>query len=550
MRLLFTVVLSSSLALAQTSAPSGDFSAGLSELENMCAVLAKNFSAYKHDLLRSMNIYGQGFEDPVAHTNPKGFAEDIRTGDPAQTERIRLGVFGTILATSGVRLDPDPLRDWAEIEKLLDRTQEIVDAGPPSKPGPPSKNGGATESLYARWYRAVDRVHSLRDTVAGLRPVKLAKLHTYSAHATEGPNLQFSLFGLRLGRELGNVGALFELTYSGATPRGHVFLLTSAVAQHTKIRTDTNVHSRSLLIYSSQWGNPQDVAAFGHVATMQDHGESRRFGARVADVANRLQDWAWKEISSSNPAPIADLARAIMRIQDAVSDVRAAKRDLQSIALEAVRENDKALLHEGAMKGNKARLPNQNLRSDPDVRSRLFLTRALSAGDPRFLPPRDRIIAARARAEMSIADAEGLFAVYNSLPDYERPFLPWEDIQKLAVLFMKTAEESRRESRDVGAILEELAANDAPRFIVTPSLVIEQALRSPDHDSKVLIEERILREVHWAIKGVPSREYASELVSASYETYLHRVESAGGPERIDGPGGILQMFKKLRPLAQ
>jgi hypothetical protein len=540
MKLIVIVVLSSSLAMAQAREPSHDFPSALSELEKLNDAVAKETSAYKQDLARSMNLYGRGFEDPVAHINPKGFAEDIRTGDSGQTERIKLGVFGTILATSGVRLDPDPLRDWAEIERLLERSQEAIESGPPSK------HGGATENLYARWYRAVERVHVLRDATDSVRPQKLAKSQTYSAHSTEGPNLQFSFFGLHLGRDMGNVGALFELTYAGATTRGHVFLLTSVLAQHTKIRTDTVVRSRSLLIYD----NTEDALAFGHVVTMQDHSEYRKLGARVADVMGKLQDWAWKEVSSGDTAPISDLDQAIKRIRETVSDLRSAKRELERIALEAMRENDNALLREAVLTGKKARLPNQDLRSDPDLRSRLFLARALSAGDPRFLPAKERIRAARLRAEASISDAQGLLASFNSLPEYENASLPWDEIQKLAVLFMKTTEDTRRASLDAGETLEELAANEVPRFIVTPSLIVEQAVRNPDHDLKLFVQERVLREVHWVIKGVPSREYASELVSASMETGLHRVEAAGGPERIQGPGGIIQMFKKLSPLTQ
>ena len=59
------------------------------------------------------------------------------------------------------------------------------------------------------------------------------------------------------------------------------------------------------------------------------------------------------------------------------------------------------------------------------------------------------------------------------------------------------------------------------------------------------MSEHILRDVHWAVKGISRREYSSELIEISPATGLHRVQSMSPPSYIQGPGGIRQVFQSL-----
>src|SRR5580704_5027471 len=154
--------------------------------------LHNTLATYPEHLQQAMETYGHGFSDPSYPQKVPSFDQDIRTGNPTQTEKIKREVFASILMTSGVRLDPDPLHDWAEIEKILTSLPVAVD-------------------------------QKERELAESLRPVKLSPGQTMAAHSAEGLNLRFTLLGIQFGRELGNVNALIQLTYCGGTQTGHSF---------------------------------------------------------------------------------------------------------------------------------------------------------------------------------------------------------------------------------------------------------------------------------------------------------------------------------------
>jgi hypothetical protein len=472
------------------------------------ADLNNKIATYQEHLQRAMELYGHGFSDPGYPQKVPGFDQDIRTGNPTQTERIRREMFASILMTSGVHLDPDPLHDWAEIERILT-----------SFPGAVSQKE--------------------RELAESLRPVKLSPGQTLAAHSAEGLNLRFTLLGIQFGRELGNVNALIQLTYCGGTLTGHSFLLTSLAADEEKTRTDTWVRSRTLLIYSAS----EDPVRYGHVITAQDHGDYRVLSARIADVAPKIHDWIWKSVGPQNRPAIGlpELETAVRLVQESERSVDSAVDAFQQLALKAVKENDAALASEAAVNHRKAQIPEQDLKlSSPDVRAKLYAVRALSAGDPRFVAALEAVSEARRRVETLIEDGRDRFGFFNGLATYRSPELPWKGIERAGAEFMNVAEGARRASAHAAEVLPRTLGEQESNVTFQSSVLVEQT-----NNGSCLVRERIVRDVHWAVKGIPRREYVSELIEVSPETGLHRVQNLAKPAYVQGPGGIGQVFQDL-----
>jgi hypothetical protein len=360
-----------------------------------------------------------------------------------------------------------------------------------------------------------------------------------TGRSTDGPNLHGVVFGIEFGREMGNVNALIQLTYSGRTGTGHAFLLTALAAEEGKTRTDTWVRSRTLLIYS----DPEDPARYGHTITAQDHGDYRVLSARVADIAPKIHDWIWKSLapSDASPATLAELEAAVCRVQESARTLDAAASAFQHLSSEAVRENDRALIAGRLTAHTNEPLPEQDLRvSSPDVRARLYAVRALSAGDPRFLAALSAVTAARGQAQAAIDSGKERFGFFNGIAAYTAPEVPWKDVRRLAVQFMNVAEDVRLTEENTVESLPHALGITETAVTARPSVIVEQS-----NQQASVTRERILREVHWSVKGIPRREYVSELVEVSPETGLHRVQSVAKPAYIQGPGGIAQVFRHL-----
>src|ERR1700680_4132686 len=150
-------------------------------------------------------------------------------------------------------------------------------------------------------------------------------------------NLYFVLLGVEFGRELANVTALIQLTYSGRTEAGHIFVLTVLTATYEKTRTDTLVSSRTLLVHS----DAEDAIRYGRVVTAQNHGDYRVTSARIADVAPTVHDWIWKSLAAPGAAPatVPELERAMRRVQDSQRAIDAAIDAFHQLAQRAVRDN-------------------------------------------------------------------------------------------------------------------------------------------------------------------------------------------------------------------
>ncbi len=514
-----TALLTGSAAAAHPAAEA-EFRDAVNGVEQLTRDLHQNVALYQGHLQRAMEIYGRGFDDPDYHQKLPGFAQDIRTGDSAQTETIKRGVFACILMTSGVRLDPDPLHDWAEVEKSLELYQLTLDKantmGAESNirdtTNPDTVSSESAQKLRSQLQSAARRAEQERNAAVSLRPTKLDRGQTFAGQATEGMNLRFTLLGVEFGRELGNVNALTQLTYAGHTAAIHLFLLTVLNAAEQKTRTDTWISSRTLQIYS----NAADSGRYGHVITAQDHGDYKVAGARIADVAPTVHDWIWKSAGAPHAA-LSDLDNAVRRVQESQRSIDAAMAAFQQLALNAVRENDEALIA-ASTNHQKVQLPEQDLKfSYPEVRAKLYAVRALSAGDPRFVAAIDAVKAARIQAETSVNEGSKWFGYFNAIATHTAPELPWKNIQKLATEFMDVADDVRHAGEHANQSLPRALGTDQTAVTVHVSFIIEQTNRGPGaaNQKTLLMSEHILQDVHWVVKGIPRREYTTEIIEIS-----------------------------------
>src|SRR4051812_40621159 len=133
-----TALLSSSFiaclaaAFAQNNPPAkepalADVAESVAAVENLARDLEHGVDTYYEQLKKAMGVYGRGFYDSAYKQKLAGFDRDIQTGDPGQTERIKLAVFAAMMRTSRVRLDPDPFHYWERIEKRLASYPATID---------------------------------------------------------------------------------------------------------------------------------------------------------------------------------------------------------------------------------------------------------------------------------------------------------------------------------------------------------------------------------------------------------------------------------------
>ena len=530
----------------------------IKDVDDLARGLQKGLDAYREHLKKAMEIYGRGLYDPAYSRRLAGFGEDIQTGDLGQTEKVKMAVFASMMRTAGVRLDPDPFRDWADVQDRLDSYQATIDKArdlmaqtnfyvSKSRDNIPPK---VLRKLRSQWWAAAERAEKERDRVQTAGPTLLKPGETFAALATAGRSLHFNFFRIEFGRELGNVIALAQLTYSGKTDAGDRFLLTVLTERYGKTHLDTFVEPRAILVHS----DAQDALRYGHAVTIHDYSGYNVVSARVADVAPGVRDWVWKTMAPPNatqPA-LSELEQAVRRVQDSRGAIDQAIDAFLRLASQAVHQNDDTLKAEARAMHRKARLPDQDLRvSVPGVRARLYATRALFAGDPRFLAALDEIASARRRADSRIQEARELFSYFSRIPVYAAPDLPWKSIDKVAVDLMAAGDDVLRAGSRSDESLPRIPQCEEP--VVTtwmglpPNVIVAQVNRGPERegDPAILIVEHILRDVHWAIKGVDRREYTSELIKVSPVTGIHQVQFVLGHEYIQGPGGIRQIFRRL-----
>jgi hypothetical protein len=521
-------------------------------VQDLASGLQNNLATYREHLKRAMKTYGQEFYDPVVHRKVAGFDDDIQTGDPGQIETAKLAIFGILIQTAGIRTDPDLLRDWAEVERLLDRYQSIVDtsgevftrswlyvAGDQNIPA------SVMKQFTSKWRSAAKKAEEERNRALAARPECLELHETFSVKATDGPNLHFTFLGVQFGRELGNAVALSQLTYVGQTPLGHSFLLTTLNTRRSKTRTDTFVKSRAILVHS----NADDSARYGHAVTSHEYDGYTVVGARIADVVGREQDWLWKTLAPSSPElpPVSELEQVIRGIDEGRRSIELALDAFKALAANAASDNDKTLKAEAKTVHKKVRLPEQDLTTlFPGTRHRLYASRALSAGDPRFVSALEDVMAASSQAESEVLKGQRRFGEFNGVLVQTAPALPWKNIDKLSVEFMQATNRLRRARLRSADALPAIPTADDPTFSFPagppPQVIVSQVLKCHnENDGGVSFIEHILRDVHWALKGIERREYISEFITSS-PSGIHRVEGVASSRYLQGPGGIQHAF--------
>jgi hypothetical protein len=483
-----------------------------------------------------------------------GFDGDIQTGDPDQTETAKLAIFGSLIQTAGIRTDPDLLRDWVEVQRLLDRSQSILDASGALfnrsllyvAGNDANIPANLMKKLTSEWRNAANKAEEARSRARAARPQHLELHQTFSVRATDSPNLYFTFFGVQFGRDMGNVIALSQLTYVGQTPLGHSFLLTTLNTRRSKTRSDTFVKPRAILVHSST----DDNARYGHAVTSHEYDGYTVLGARIADVVARVQDWVWKTMTPGGTElpPVSELEEVIRNIHESRRSLEQAVDAFKQLASQAASENDKALRDEAKAVHKKARLPEQDLTVlFPGTRQKLYASRALAAGDPRFVKALEDAAAARRRAESEVQEGQRRFGEFNGVLVQTAPGLPWKSVDKLSVEFMQATNKLRKAGLKSANTLPAFPTADDPSVSFPagppPQVIVSQVLKNgPDGNNEgALIVEHILRDVHWSVKGIERREYTSEYITAS-PSGLHRVDRVASPRYLQGPGGIQQTF--------
>jgi hypothetical protein len=401
------------------------------------------------------------------------------------------------------------------------------------------------KKLTAEWRVAARKAEEERNRAWAARPERLAPHQTFSVRATDSLNLYFTFFGVQFGRDLGNVIALSQLTYVGQTPLGHSFLLTTLNTRRSKTRTDTFVKPRAILVHS----NNEDSARYGHAVTSHEYDGYTMLGARIADVVGRVQDWIWKTLppGGADLPPVSELEQVIQRIHAGRRTMEQAVDAFRQLASQAAADNDRALKAEAKSAHRKVRLPEQDLANlFPGTRERLYASRALAAGDPRFVHAFENAAEARRQVELEVLKGQQRFGEFNGVPVQTAPSLPWKNIDKLSVEFMQATNKLRRAGLKSAEVLPPIPTAGDPTVNFPagppPQVIVSQVLRASDeNDRGVSIVEHILRDVHWSTKGLERREYTSEYITAS-PSGLHRVDRVASPRYVQGPGGIQQAF--------
>ena len=507
---------------ANTSHPvvrRADFERALASVAELTQGLSNGLVAYRADLQRALAVYGLGIAD-LDHS-----AKNEHTG------RLKRAVFATMLRSAGVALEPDPLRQWQALEALLNRYQpavqratEVVACADIVAVGQENIAPPIVLSLKKQWQAAIAEAERARNAAAGDRPLELHAGETFIVSAR-----------LRA-----------ELTYSGQVSGGHRFLL-SVLAPR---RGGTSVSTRALLLAS----DPGDPARYGQVLRTHDYPDYSVAGSPAAGAAARARDWVWRTVAAADMPELPsvnELARAIERVGDAGAAIDQAVADFRALTAQAVRQNDAALRAEAKALHRKTRLPEQDLKAYfPDVRETLYADRALWAGDARFQAAHDAVLAARRNADRQIEDGSRQFQSWNRISVQAVPNLPWKAIDRLAVDFMRAAEEVWRADARVDAFLPPIAPGSdvavVPRVGASPRVMVAHVKSGvTETGAGVLSLEYILLDVHSVLKGGDRREYSSEVIRSSAKTGIHRLQSVVGPDPVESSGSIVDAFKAL-----
>jgi hypothetical protein len=530
-------------AFAQAPAPvtEAEIRAAIQTVDELARRLEGGVSSYQEHLKAALKAYGPSYDDPVLGRKLESFAADIQTGDPDQTARAKLALFACLIRTAGVRLDPDLIREWNDIQSLLDRFETRIDEGGAVWARSNLYVAGAQNipvnvlrKLKGEWQSALARAQQQRTRALSARPQTLAVGQAFMVRSVEGASFRANFFGLEIGREMGNnVVALSQLTYLGKAAHGDAFLLTTLTSRRGKTRVDTTVQPRAVLVYSDS----RDAVRYGHAVSTHEYPGYTVLGARVADVAGSVQDWIWKTLPRPGAGlpPAAALEGAPDRIRRSERGLEEAVARFQRLAAESTRANDSARILEAKRLKARLRLPEQDLRElFPESRAFLYAGRALAAEDPRFLEARERINQAQREVEADIAREAAPFLAFNGVQVEAAPAVPWKSVDQLATEFMRSAAHARETVRKSRLALPHTPTGDPSVILPSrtfPRVQVSQLSGGAEDaygDRSVLIIEHIVRDVHWSIKGLPRRESTTEYIE-TWPEGDHRVQRISGP---------------------
>jgi len=541
-------------ASAQVELPvtEAEIRSAIGNVEELSRTLQEHRATYQAHLKSALRSYGQGFQDPVLGGKLEGFDGDIQTGELDQTEMAKLRIFACLIRTAGIRLDPDLIREWDAVQRLIDsyssrvdRASAVIARSNVYVAREQNIPEGTLRKLKSEWRAVLRRAEDERGRAEAIRPETLGVQQTFSVKAVQGANLHVNFFGIELGREWANVIADSRLTYLGKAANGEVFLLTTLRTHRSKTSVDTTVQPRAVLVYS----HPDDVARYGHIVTSHKYPGYTVSGARGVDVMDSVEDWLWKALPTpeSPLTPLPALETAAARVLESRRGLKDALTAFKRLAAEATQDNDSALAAEAKLARRTPHFPEQDLRySFPVTRANLYAGRALAAADPRFLRALGQIEDACRNIETRVSEEASRFHFLNGQQLENAQDVPWRHIDKLSADLMRAAARAKEAAQKTRQSLPIAPTNDQPAVFfpssVPPQIVITQMNAGEgETGATVRIVENILQDVHWAIKGINRRQYTTEFIDAS-PAGPHRVQHVSDRVFIQGPGGILQAF--------
>jgi hypothetical protein len=337
----------------------------LQDVEELASQVQFELKFFHEKLKQARERYGRGFDDPAYKQRLAGFDPDIQTRDVDQTEKMKTALFAAMMNTAGVRLDPDPFGYWAEIEKDVDRYDGRIDKARDlmaranmfdvkSEKNIPWK---VLRKLKSRWLAALKQAEKQHHRVETARPALLRPNQIFEVRSIEGPDLYFRVFRAEFNRKMSNVGALAQLTYSGKTSSGHLFLLTMLSARYDRTRVETLVKPRAVLVYTDD----RDPLRYGYALTTHEYRGFVLISGRAAEVLASVRDWGWKTLARPDALvpTLAELEEKIRGVQESRRTMDQALDAFPKMTARAVKKNDEALKAEAKLNHPNSRFPNR-----------------------------------------------------------------------------------------------------------------------------------------------------------------------------------------------
>lgn len=145
--------------------------------EELARDLEAGLKTYREHLKTVLYRLGYGPYHPLFRTRLNGFEQDQI--DLEDLDAFKMGLFAFTLKSAGVRLDPDPFADWAELQKRLESFEPtmhaarrvVTQAGIFAVDSEANTSQEVFQKLRKRWRRAVRQATETYGHAIAVRPV-------------------------------------------------------------------------------------------------------------------------------------------------------------------------------------------------------------------------------------------------------------------------------------------------------------------------------------------------------------------------------------------